>query len=204
MTVIERCENYVSPSGTKYSKWLCRCECGNEIKVTAYRLKSGNTKSCGCLKKEVNGQQSYKHGEKHSRIYNLYYAMLNRCKNPQAINYGNYGGRGICVCDEWLGENGFINFNNWSMANGYAEDLSIDRIDVNGNYCPENCKWSTRMEQMSNTTRTRLITVDGVTHTLSQWARIGGVRPETIHYRLKRGISPKEAIFTKSIIRKRG
>lgn len=204
LTVVKRCENYVSPKGVTRSNWLCKCDCGNELKVTADKLKSGNTKSCGCLKNEITVQRSFKHGGRHTRLYSIYYAMVNRCGNKNAINYKNYGGRGIKVCDEWSGEDGFINFMNWANSNGYENNLSIDRIDVNGNYSPANCKWSTRREQMNNTTRNHLITIDNKTHTLSQWASISGVNPSTIYYRLKRGVPEKEAVFSKMISRKRG
>lgn len=204
LTVIKRCENYVSPGGTTRSNWLCKCQCGNEIKVTADKLKYGNTKSCGCLKNEITAKRNHKHGERHSRLYAIYYAMLNRCNNKKAINYKNYGGRGIKVCEEWTGEDGFKNFYKWSLDNGYCDELTIDRIDVNGNYEPSNCKWSTRHEQMNNTTRSHFITIDNVTHTLSEWSYISGVDVSTIYYRLKRGISEKEAVFSKTIKRKRG
>lgn len=204
LTVIKRCENYVSPSGTTRSNWICKCQCGKEVKVTTDKLKSGNTKSCGCLKNEITAQRNHKHGKRQSRLYAIYYAMLNRCNNKKAINYKDYGGRGISVCEEWLGKDGFVNFMNWSLVNGYKDDLTIDRIDVNGNYEPSNCRWSTRREQMNNTTRNRFLTIDNITHTLSEWSEISGVNPSTICYRLKRGVLEKEAVFTKTFIRKRG
>lgn len=204
LTVVKRCENYVSPKGTTRTNWLCECSCGNKIKVTADKLKSGNTQSCGCLRNEKTIQRSYKHGERHSRLYGIYYAMLNRCNNKNSVNYMNYGGRGITVCREWQGENGFVNFAEWSLSNGYSDELSIDRRDVNGNYEPDNCKWSTKYEQMNNTTRNKFVTIDNETHTISEWSRISGVNSSTIYYRLKRGIPANEAVFTKSVIRKRG
>lgn len=185
LTVIERCENDISSYGTVRSKWLCRCSCGNEVKVIGQHLKNGNTKSCGCLKIDKTIERSYRHGEGKSRLYQIYYAMIGRCKNKNVINYKNYGGRGISVCDEWLGENGFINFREWSLNNGYGPDLSIDRIDVNGNYEPNNCKWSTKYEQMNNTTRSKFVTIGNETRTVAEWSRISGVKSATIYYRLK-------------------
>lgn len=120
--------------------------------------------------------------------------MRQRCSNPKCINFHNYGGKGITVCDEW--NNSFESFYEWAMSNGYEKGLTIDRIDVNGNYEPSNCRWATYKEQANNRTSNRLIEVDGVSHTIGDWSEITGIRLATIWARLKRGWTAKEAVTT--------
>lgn len=131
--------------------WLCRCSCGNFTEVTARSLRSGNTRSCGCIHKEQlvrRNRASAKHGySDKERLYNIWHAMRQRCYDPNRKDYPNYGGRGISVCFEW---GDYEAFRSWAMANGYADHLSIDRIDVNGNYCPENCRWVDAKTQARN------------------------------------------------------
>lgn len=149
LTVLKRVED--AKNGAK--RWLCKCDCGNEKIVRASNLISGSTKSCGCLQKEngiKRGKSSASHGMCGTHIYRVYRQMISRCYNPKKDGYKRYGGRGISVCNEWLGENGFINFYNWSLENGYDESLQIDRIDNNGNYSPDNCRWVTAKENMRN------------------------------------------------------
>ena len=131
--------------------WRCRCNCGNETVVRGRALISGNTKSCGCLR----GISHFRiHSGKGTRLYRIWKAMKTRCTNPNTHDWKNYGERGITVCDDW--KNDFQAFHDWAMSHGYSDELTIDRIDVNGNYEPGNCRWATRKEQRHNQ---RVVTV---------------------------------------------
>lgn len=172
--------------------WLCKCECGKTKVIRSCDLVNGKSTSCGCYHNEMVAQITKSHGQSNSRLYTIHNLMLQRCFQPKATHYKHYGGRGISVCDEW--KYSFESFYKWAMANGYSDELSIDRIDVNGNYCPENCRWATRKEQANNKSSNRFITYNGQTHTVSEWAEITGISREAIRGRLKRGWTIEKAL----------
>lgn len=178
--------NQGSPDIHGNVNWLCLCECGNEVSVRGYSLKSGHTKSCGCYKKEMSKKRITKknttHGLSKSSLYGIYHHMKERCLCKTNKDYKYYGDRGISICEEWL--NSFSTFYEWAIANGYEPGLTIDRINVNGNYEPENCRWQTRKQQANNKRNTLQITYNNETHTISEWSEITGLKGATIKQRI--------------------
>lgn len=154
------------------SAWLCKCECGNEKTVSSVGLKQGSTQSCGCLRLE--GSNNRKHGKSNNRLYRIYANMKDRCYRPKHNRYKHYGAKGIIVCEEWL--NDFQAFYDWAMANGYADNLSIDRIDNNGNYEPSNCRWATVEEQANNKSNNVRLEFKGRELTMAQWEKEIGLK----------------------------
>ena len=130
--------------------------------------------------------------DRNSRLYSVWRHMKERCNNENHMAFQRYGGRGISVCDDWSSE--FLSFKSWALENGYNPDLSLDRIDNNGDYCPENCRWATRVEQQNNTSKNRLLTFNGETHSIAEWGRITGVNRRTIMSRLRAGWSIDNAL----------
>jgi hypothetical protein len=169
------------------SKWLCECDCGNEVVVLTACLRNGNTKSCGCYNREKVIENSYKHGQSKSRINHIYRDMKDRCYNSKKQNYKYYGGRGIIICDEWLDKKeGFLDFYNWSLENGYNDKLSIDRKNVNGNYTPDNCRWVTFDDQMKNMRSNHYIEINGEIKTVKEWSIIFNINYGTLLSRINK------------------
>ena len=184
---------YYKTAKDGHSIWKCQCDCGNIVNVYSNSLKTGNTRSCGCLNKEIKQKRRgkkcnfYKHGKGNTRLFNIFQGIKKRCLNITDTHYNLYGERGIKICDEWLDkENGFMNFYNWAIENGYKDNLTIDRINVNGNYEPSNCRWVTIKEQANNRRNNHYITYNNETHTISEWSNITGIKSSTIAKRINK------------------
>jgi hypothetical protein len=176
----------------RFAYWRCKCECGNETVVSSGNLKSGGVKSCGCLVGEIGKQtikSAYmaitKHNKSKTRLYNIWTNMKQRCGNFKNKDYNRYGGRGIKVCPEW--KNDFQAFYDWAMANGYKQDLQLDRIDNDKGYSPENSRWVNCYTQANNRRKNVYVTFNNKTQTVSQWAKEFGVHPESFRNQLKKG-----------------
>lgn len=195
LLVIERDESYISSNGKKKAKWICQCDCGNITSVLACNLISGKIRSCGCYSREINSQrmkeQAITHGGSRTRLYRIWQGMLERCKNPKATNYKNYGGRGIRVCTEW--EN-FEAFRDWSLSHGYNDSLSIDRRSNDDGYNEKNCRWYTPREQSNNRRNTHFLEIDGISQPVSYWCEQYGVNYNVVKSRLRNGWTPEEAL----------
>ena len=135
-------------ANSRHVYWECKCDCGKITKCTGGNLKNGKMVSCGCYKNENIASLNKKHGMRHTRPYRIWLNMKNRCLNPNSVRYEDYGGRGITVCDDW--KNDFMSFFNWAINNGYSDNLTIDRINNDGGYNPENCRWITIQDQAKN------------------------------------------------------
>ena len=146
--------------------YLCVCDCGNLKEIRGTSLTSGDTKSCGCLRKE----KITKHGLYNTRLHSIWNSMINRCYNKNRKSYLNYGERGITMCEEWRKD--FMVFYDWAMNNGYKDNLTIDRIDIDGDYEPDNCRWVDYKTQARNKTNNRYYTIDGETHCLMEWCEM--------------------------------
>lgn len=187
LTVIKR-----APSAKSGNiRWFCSCECGNETIVYGSHLRNGNTKSCGCLEREVKGKTASKHNMSGSRLYNIWSWMKRRCNDENISDYHNYGGRGISYCNEW---EEFEPFHDWVLKNGYSDNLTIDRIDVNGNYKPSNCRWVDMKIQANNTRKNVRVTIEGVTKTIPEWSEVSGVNVNTLWTRYYNGKAGKDLI----------
>lgn len=174
--------------------WLCKCDCGNSCIVRGEKLRCGETKSCGCYRREATGNQFRKYAQVNKRIYRIWKLMHKRCYNPHDPKYKNYGARGITICQEWI--HNFLSFQTWALENGYAEHLTIDRIDVNGPYSPSNCRWATCKVQSNNKTDNVILEYHGEAYTLSEWAQITGIKYSTLAYRASRGWTVQEILIT--------
>jgi len=171
---------------SKMPRWEFKCDCGKIVVIFKREAVSGGTKSCGCFMLDnLNGNSHNKiHGMVNSRIYSIHQGIMQRCENKTSSNYHRYGKRGIIVCEEWKN---FISFYKWAFNNGYSDDLTIDRIDVNGNYEPINCRWATSKQQANNKTNNVKIKFEGLIFTVSTWAELIGVKPGLLYDRVRQG-----------------
>jgi len=184
--------------GQDRSFQVCQCECGNALVVETSSLVSRNTKSCGCLKRDVTIARTTKHRKRHLPEYSIWQNMIQRCTNPNRNGYADYGGRGIRVCARWLDqEKGFLNFLE-DMGSKPPEKRSIERKLVNGNYTPENCKWATDKEQARNKRNNVMLTYGDKTQCVADWADEVGIDADTIRYRLRQGWPVDKALITPS------
>lgn len=181
------------------SMWSCVCQCGIKRNVRASALKKGASKSCGCLLKEmmvIIGYKRRKPKRPDARLLSIYNSMLHRCYNPNMKVYPIYGGRGLKVSDDWLGENGYENFKQWAYNNGYDDKLTIDRTDNNMGYSPNNCRWVTMKVQNNNKRDNRVVIYQGKRYTIAELSELCGIKPSTLSYRLDRNWSIEKAINT--------
>ena len=177
----------VQEGNVHHRKYLCLCDCGKTKVVSEDNLKRGHTKTCGCRNRGTYGFSG-------TRLYSIWLGMLSRCENPNMKNYRYYGARGISVCEEW---HNFENFRMWAICNGYKEGLTLDRINNYKQYSPSNCKWATMKEQTNHRRNSKLVTINGETHPISEWAKIVGIKEGTIRSRIWcRGWNTKKAILT--------
>jgi len=189
LTAINRAEN----DKTGHVQWNCVCTCGNKVVVPAKSLKTGNNKSCGCLKKELDKTRGITHGLSKTPEYHAWDNIKGRCYNINDKRFSDYGGRGITVCEEW--KNDFLAFYN-CVGPRPSKKHSIDRIDNDGDYRQGNVKWSTAKEQQNNTRQNHYITVNGKTLNIAQWSILVGIHRGTLNHRLTKGWSDYDAVFT--------
>ena len=157
------------------AQWLCQCDCGSDPKVIVGScLRNGHTQSCGCIHKEGLSNLRATHRESHTRLYNIWKSIKARCYNSNNHAYDRYGGRGIVMCDEW--KHNYVSFRDWALDNGYDNSLSIDRIDVNGIYSPQNCRWADDYMQANNKRDNHNIEINGEVKTMKEWCDHFGTR----------------------------
>lgn len=198
------CE-YLGKNKNSKHIYSCNCDCGKQTVVTRNNLMSGNTKSCGCLYKEINHVTNYIHGgtsrNKRENLYMVWDSIKSRCNNPNHHAYKRYGGRGIKMCDEW--ENDYNAFREWSINNGYQDNLTIDRIDNNGNYSPDNCRFVSYKANERNKNNNHKITFNGKTMCLTEWSDETGISYGVLNQRINIRHWPIERALTRPVTRKR-
>lgn len=182
LTVVARAPDAVSASGRHRVMWSCNCECGNHVVVYGDNLNKGVTRSCGCLRTEMLSERRASHRQSNTLLYGVWHAMRNRCYRKADQYYHRYGGRGIYICDEWKDD--YSEFAKWASETGYRHGLSIDRIDNDGPYSPENCRWTDRRTQANNRSSNRILTSNGESHNVTEWAKILNVDPKKLFSRI--------------------
>ena len=177
----------IDDRGTRKTYWMCQCDCGNVKSVRSDSLQSGAIKSCGCLKKKqdaMNLTSNHSHKMSGTRLFGEWQGMKGRCFNKNNARFARYGGRGITVCDEWRDD--FSAFARWAVENGYDEKLTLDRIDNDKSYSPENCRWADARTQSRNRSTNVVVTIGNSTRTLTEWCEIFHLDPRTVFARYRR------------------
>jgi len=203
-------------TGRKFGKWIvlekafenkkhgqfykCKCDCGNIRNINGRNMLIGRSLSCGCMGRENAIKALTKHNGSKTKLYKIWSGMRRRCFDKNNPAYKNYGGRGITICEEW---NDFAIFREWSLANGYKDNLSIDRINNGEGYNPNNCRWATRKEQANNTRKNKIIEINNETHTLSQWAEIKKLDLNVVWRRSIKGIKGDDLIKPRNYFRQK-
>lgn len=178
-------------------EYKCRCTCGTEKVLRRSSLTSGNSRSCGCLAREATKARETTHGASDTRLYRIWAGIIQRCCNSRSrYEWEKYGGRGVTMCEEW--RNSFEEFAAWALLNGYSDTLTIDRVDVNGDYSQQNCRWSTVYEQSNNKRTSKYITYNGEVGTVREFADRCGLAYSCLYARLKAGWSVEDALLTPS------
>ena len=183
--------------------WLCKCDCGNEKIICGAVLRNPKVRSCGCVYKETRQAVARasiakeKHGDSFARLYFVWGDMKARCYNPNSISFKNYGARGITVCEEW--KNDYSAFKKWAIENGYNEnakrgECTLDRIDIDKHYSPDNCRWAEMKVQSNNRRNTPMVTINGYTAPITEWAEKANIPRHLIYSRYRRGWSGEELI----------
>lgn len=170
----------------------CKCDCGKVKAIAMYHITSGASRSCGCKVTEATIRRNTTHGGTGTRLFNIWASMRKRCTNPNEKAYKHYGARGIKISSEW---SNFDAFRDWSLNHGYDDSLTIDRINVNGDYCPSNCRWISNEEQSRNRTNNRRITINGETRLMVDWLKESPVSATTVYDRLRKGWTVEDALF---------
>ncbi len=183
------------------TRWLCKCDCGKEITVTGVYLRKGDTRSCGCLKKDIATKRLTTHGKTNTPEHSTWRDMRKRCRNKKSKSYKNYGGRGIYVCEKWNSFESFLE----DMGRKPSPGHTIERVDNNGPYSPDNCRWADRKEQMNNVRYNHMLTLNGQTRTMMEWSEITGINYSTLRNRVNvYGWSDEKALTTKGDARRIG
>jgi len=188
LVVIEKDEN-----NKRKNYWLCKCDCGKNKSIFRGHLTANRIDHCGCLSFQKKSAINKTHGETNTRLFKIWNGMRDRCRNPHNHSYSRYGGRGISVCTEW---SDFLTFKTWALFHGYNDTLSIDRIDNNGNYEPENCRWATNKQQANNKRNSQIITYNDETYSLSEWSEKLKIPIETLRARVRKNWSIEKIIIT--------
>lgn len=195
LSVIQEAPSKKGSNGSSRCAWQCKCECGNTIVATTRDLRKGDVRSCGCLKSDAVIERMTVHGDSRTRLHNIWKAMRRRCNDEKHRDYHYYGGRGVRVCDEW--DKDYATFKRWALSNGYSDGLTIDRINVDGNYSPDNCRWLTAKEQANNRRSNRVYSYLGKEYNIRELSDMRHIPYTTLYMRLRAGWDLTRALESK-------